>query len=69
MTELWSQPTVEKNMARIKKLYFVKREVVANSLREAMKTKGVIYEVSLADEKLWPENKAKLGYGEKEKTN
>jgi len=41
------------------KLYLVKREVVANSIKEALTRPGHIYEVVLADEKNWPELKKK----------
>lgn len=45
-------------MARLeKKLWYVKREVVAASLKEAYLNKGVVYEIVLADENRWPENK------------
>lgn len=56
-------------MARIRKLYYVKREVIASSLVEAMKSRGVVYEVALADEKMWPDNKKKIGYDETTKEN
>ena len=47
------------------KLYLVKREVVATSLKKALENKGIVYEVCLADEKSWPENKKKIGFKKK----
>lgn len=41
------------------KLYLVKREVIATSIKSALSKQGVIYEVVLADEKSWPEPKVK----------
>ncbi len=38
----------------MKKLYIVKREVRANSIPEALKGKGKVYEVSLAGDKYQP---------------
>lgn len=57
-------------MARvIRKLWYVKREVVASTLQEALRTSGKVYEVQLADEKSWPENKNNLGFvNDKEET-
>jgi hypothetical protein len=49
-----------------KKLWYVRREVVASYLTEALRTKGRVYSVELAEEKLWPENKANVGYGNKD---
>ena len=46
----------------MKKLYLVKREVVASNVVEAMKNKGTIYEIQLTEEKMWPENKNKVGF-------
>ena len=57
-------------MARvIKKLWYVKREVIATSLQEAIRSSGKVYEVQLADDKLWPENKRKLGFNHGKKEN
>ena len=53
----------------VKKVWYVKREVVATSLREALRTAGKVYEVQLADEKEWPQNKKKLGFQYDEKKN
>lgn len=39
-----------------KKLYLVKREVLAGSLKEAMSKHGEIYEITLAEEKFQPED-------------
>lgn len=45
------------------KLYLVKREVYAKSLRGALAGKGSIYEVTLADEKFQPEEpKKEMGF-------
>lgn len=46
-------------------MYFVKREVIATTLDKAIKGRGEIYEVVVADEKYWPEIKEKLGYNKK----
>lgn len=43
-------------------MYFVKREVVASTITEAMKAKGKIYAIELSDEKMWPEDKANIGF-------
>lgn len=52
-------------MARlIKKLWYVKREVIASTLHEALKAQGKVYEIALADDKLWPQNKIKLGFND-----
>ena len=49
-----------------KKLWLVKREVRANSLKEAMITKGHIYEISLADDKYQPDtDKKDVGFKNK----
>ena len=49
------------------KLYLVKREVVATSLKSALTRPGHVYEIVLADEKNWPEQKKKnkLGFSKK----
>lgn len=43
-------------------MYLVKYEVIATSLKRAMRTKGVVYEVVVAEEKFWPEEKKKVGF-------
>lgn len=46
-----------------KKMYLVKREVIATTVEKALKAKGHVYEVTLADEKSWPQEKTKkLGF-------
>lgn len=46
-----------------KKLYLVKYEVVATSLKRALDSKGHVYEVVLAEEKSWPEeSKKRVGF-------
>ncbi len=45
-----------------KKLYLVCREVLASSLEKAIQTRGVIYDVRLAEDKLQPEYKTKVGF-------
>lgn len=49
------------------KLFLVKREVVATSIKQALSKQGTVYEVVLADEKSWPEQilKNKLGFNKK----
>ncbi len=42
-----------------KKLYLVKREVFATSLRQAMNKGGAIYEIQLAEEKFQPQEEKK----------
>lgn len=49
-----------------KKLYLVKREVVATNIRQAMIAKGIIYEIVVTEQKDWPEIKnKKLGFKKK----
>lgn len=48
-----------------KKLYLVKYEVRANSISEALKTRGVVYGIELADDKYQPETTKKLGFKKK----
>lgn len=50
---------------KIKKLYLIKREVEATSLKQALVKSEVVYEIQLADEKLWPSSKKKLGFDKK----
>ena len=46
-----------------KKMYLVKREVIATSAEKAIRAKGVVYEVTLAEDKVQPpEEKPKLGF-------
>ena len=46
-----------------KKLYLVKREVFATSVKKAMMERGTIYEIQLADEKYQPqEEKESAGF-------
>ncbi len=53
-----------------KKLYLVKREVIATTLKAALKTQGHVYEIVLADEKLWPDQpKPKTGFNQKKNDN
>lgn len=49
----------------VKKTYLVKREIVATSLEKALKVRGSIYEVVLADEKSWPKPKKTTGFKQK----
>jgi len=42
---------------KIKKLYLVKREVIATNLKQALTAPGTVYEVSLSEEKNWPQPK------------
>lgn len=49
-----------------KKLYYVKREVIATSVANALKAQGHVYSVELTDEKYWPEEtKKKTGFSSK----
>ena len=41
-----------------KKLYLVKREVYAANIQKAAESRGVIYEITLAEDKLQPEDKS-----------
>ena len=50
-----------------KKLYLVKYEVIATSIERAIKTRGRIYEISEADEKMWPVEPKKVGFINKKK--
>lgn len=48
-----------------KKLYLVSREVLASNIREAINKKGVVYSVTIAEDKYQPENsekKDKIGF-------
>lgn len=49
------------------KLFLVKREVVATSIKQALSKQGNVYEIVLADEKNWPEEKKKQIKGFKKK--
>lgn len=44
---------------KLKKMYLVKREVIATSVKAALTAPGHVYEISLADEKNWPIPKKK----------
>lgn len=44
-------------MERKLRMYIVKREVLARSIKDAVTAKGIVYEVSLADEKFQPDSK------------
>lgn len=54
-------------MKETKKLYLVKREVRANSIKEAAGAKGEIYEILIAEDKYQPEKYVigKLGFRKK----
>ena len=55
-------------MKQRKKLYLVKREVVATSVREALRARGTVYEVCITKEEEWPTEKVKVnGFGAKPK--
>lgn len=45
------------------KLYLVKYEVIATSIKRALQTRGIVYEVSCTDKKEWPEEKTKKKVG------
>lgn len=50
----------------MKKLYLVKREVLATSVENALKGRGVVYEVQLAADNQQPDKKApKIGFKKK----
>lgn len=38
-----------------KKLWLVKREVIATSLKRALQAQGTVYAIELTEEKQWPE--------------
>lgn len=52
-------------MKNAKKLYLVKREVYASSTESAVKSKGRVYEITLADEKYQPAPILKAGFNVK----
>ena len=55
-------------MKKDKKLYLVKREVMATSIENAMRERGFIYAIEMVDEKLQPEpKKGSLGFKPKSK--
>ena len=45
-----------------KKLFLVKREVLARNIKEAITAKGVIYEIQTVDEKSQPVDEKKIGF-------
>jgi len=45
-----------------RKLYLVKREVIATSMENALKARGRIYEVIMTKEKNWPVDNKKVGF-------
>ena len=45
-----------------KKLYLVKREVYAYSIKEAVKEDGEIYEIQLADERFQDKKNPNVGF-------
>lgn len=45
---------------RYKKLYLVSREVLAHNIEEAMRAKGSIYRIELAENGFQPENRKKI---------
>ena len=51
-----------------KKLYLLKYEVIATSIKQAMKSKGTLYEVTLTEEKSWPIESKNTGFKVNEKT-
>lgn len=47
----------------MKKLYLVKREVLATSIKNAMTAKGIIYEIQTVDDKSQPSlEKKQIGF-------
>ncbi len=53
---------------KIKKLYLVKREVLATSLQQAIRGRGTVYEITTADDKFQPEKPiSKIGLKLKKK--
>ena len=53
----------KKNKKNKKKLFFVKREVFATTIEQAMTGKGIVYEIQTADEKYQPkEEKTLIGF-------
>ena len=48
-----------------KKMYIVKREVLATSIEKALTAKGHIFEVVIADDKYQPEDKKDIGFKKK----
>ena len=52
----------------MKKLYLVSRKVLANSIKEAISTRGEIFEILLADDKHQPQQvKKEAGFVAKKK--
>ncbi len=47
-------------MIQKKKLYLVSREVYATNVKQALNKKGVVFAVSLAEEKLQPVDEKKI---------
>ena len=44
------------------KLYLVKREVIADNIEQAIKGKGKVYEISLANEEYQPKSSVNVGF-------
>ncbi len=52
---------------RKKKMYLVKREVIAGSIKEAMVKRGTIYSIEIAEDKFQPDEQKKfLGFKKKD---
>lgn len=53
----------------LKRLYLVKREVLATSVIQALRLPGKVYEIQLAEDKFQPEpKKGTPGFDKKKKT-
>ena len=48
-------------------MYLVKREVYATNIEQAVKAKGVVYEIQLAEEKYQNEKQKTIGFKKVEK--
>ena len=54
-------------MRRKKKLFYVKREVLAYNISDASKNKGMIYSIELAPDNLQPDEENKIkGFNKKD---
>lgn len=51
------------------KMYLVRYEVIATSVKQALRTRGIVSDIQVADEKFWPQNKKteQLGFKDKKK--
>jgi len=52
-----------------KKMYIVKREVIASSVKEALTAKGHVYEITIAEDKYQPLTYKPIGFTKSKRRN